>query len=83
MNANDIHAQFTKFTTEKLRFAALDLASRPTTNASEIALDMAMLILMERLPLAAFNEICAEIEDMDVATPDYDDFNSVSSRHHY
>ena len=83
MNATEIHAKFSKFTTEQVRYAALDLATRKSNPENEIALDMAMLILMDRLPLAAFNEICAEIEDMDVVVIDHEEFNSVSSKHHY
>lgn len=83
MNATDIHAKFSKFTTEQVRYAALDLATRKSNPENEIALDMALFVLSTRLSYGAFNEICAEIEDMDVVVIDHEEFNSVSSKHHY
>ena len=70
MNANDIHRAMQKLQTEDLVDMAESAASKvragsPDTLALSIQIDMALLVLMDRLPADVFAGIC---HDCDIDT---------------
>jgi len=72
MNANDIRNQYLKLPTEELMAIATDSAAdlrkltstqREEMVALSIKVDMALLVLSDRLPMSTFASVC---EDCDI-----------------
>jgi len=68
MNANDIRNQYLKLPTEELMAIATDSAAdlrklTSTQRELSIKVDMALLVLSDRLPMSTFASVC---EDCDI-----------------
>ena len=68
MNANDIRSQYLKLPTEELMAIAIDSAAdlrelNSTQRELSVMVDIALLVLSDRLPMSTFARIC---EDCDI-----------------
>ena len=68
MNANDIRSQYMRLPTEELMAIAIDSAAdlrelNSTQRELSVMVDMALLVLSDRLPMSTFASIC---EDCDI-----------------
>jgi len=68
MNANDIHSQYLKLPTEDLMAIATDSSAdlrelNSTQRELSVMVDIALLVLSDRLPMSTFASIC---EDCDI-----------------
>ena len=68
MNANDIRSQYMRLPTEELMAIAIDSAAdlrelNSTQRELSVMVDIALLVLSDRLPMSTFASIC---EDCDI-----------------
>jgi len=68
MNANDIRSQYMRLPTEDLMAIAIDSAAdlrelNSTQRELSVMVDIALLVLSDRLPMSTFASIC---EDCDI-----------------
>jgi len=68
MNANDIRSQYLKLPTEDLMAIAIDSAAdlrklNSTQRELSVMVDIALLVLSDRLPMSTFASVC---EDCDI-----------------
>ena len=73
MNANDIRSQYMRLPTEELMAIAIDSAAdlrelNSTQRELSVMVDMALLVLSDRLPMSTFASIC---EDCDINLESY------------
>ena len=73
MNANDIHSQYLKLPTEDLMAIATDSSAdlrelNSTQRELSVMVDMALLVLSDRLPMSTFASVC---EDCDINLESY------------
>ena len=73
MNANDIHSQYLKLPTEDLMAIATDSSAdlrelNSTQRELSVMVDIALLVLSDRLPMSTFASIC---EDCDINLESY------------
>ena len=68
MNANDIRSQYMRLPTEELMAIAIDSAAdlrelNSTQRELSVMVDIALLVLSDRLPMSTFASVC---EDCDI-----------------
>jgi len=73
MNANDIRSQYMRLPTEELMAIAIDSAAdlrelNSTQRELSVMVDIALLVLSDRLPMSTFASIC---EDCDINLESY------------
>ena len=67
MNANDIRSQYLKLPTEDLMAIAIDSAAdlrelNSTQRELSVMVDIALLVLSDRLPMSTFASVCDECD---------------------
>jgi len=67
MNANDIRSQYMRLPTEELMAIAIDSAAdlrelNSTQRELSVMVDIALLVLSDRLPMSTFASVCDECD---------------------
>jgi hypothetical protein len=86
----ETHASLKRRQTPDLVSLVLTCAQSKTPD-NVVTVHAGMLVLFDRMPRRAYNDLWAELEDLGFAAGDeadveedyLEDFNSVGSRHHY